>query len=755
MNTMRSLLILALATPLSAFAESKINVREAAAKIDGMVEKNYTAHEVKPNPITKDAAFARRAYLEIIGRIPTAKEARDFLQSMEPKKRADLIDELLDSPGYVSHQFNFWADILRLTSRMPGQDASNGAMYAKWIKNAIAENMPYDEFVRSLVSAQGLIDENGAVGFYLRDRGMPLDHLATTVQTFLGTQLVCAQCHDHPFDDWTQMDYYKLAAFSHPMNVIRSPENVTKTIAMAQNKAREEGREFYKKRSQKKKQKISDDEISKADKKRQRAQNTARQVQRGLNALTQNFRNSVIGETNRALKLPHDYQYDDAKPNDVIYAATPFGDKVKVKKGESKVEAYANWMTSTTNPRFTKVIANRMWKRVMGVGLFEPVDNLRDDTEATNPELLAYLEKLIVDLDFDLKEYYRVLYNTKTWQREAEAFDMFAGEKFHYPGPRLERMSAEQVWDSMVSMMRPDVDTAKNPRFNNDPKTGRGSAWKRVKQLTPDELMKAQAKLTAFNKESEKTIEDFRARTTKIIESKNKKQALPLAKEIVKFNNDATRKYAELTFWDPESMSGYVRTPFRNVPRLLVQQLDRAFPKIDFPNVNRGYVSMKQKGERDRKKKVNEGDLRKRLGKEGYVEYKREQQSLSRMREYVRASELSSPAPDGHFLRTFGQSDRELIENANDAASVPQSLALMNSRIFAMLTDPYSVLSKEIHASEDDDELLDNVFLSMLSRKPTDRERSLLKAQLENEGNQAAKSVVWTVLNTQQFLFIQ
>ena len=212
-------------TLLAGFALSAgaVETRTAAAKVDALVEKLYAPNEVKPNPITDDETFVRRAYLDIAGRIPTADEAREFLSSMGPTKRADLIDGLLDSDGYVSHQFNYWADILRITSRMNGQDPANGAAYARWVKDAIRDNMPYDKFVNELVTAQGMIDDNGAVGFYLRDRGMPLDHLATTVQVFLGTQMVCAQCHDHPFDEWTQMNYYELAAFSTPMDVVRNP----------------------------------------------------------------------------------------------------------------------------------------------------------------------------------------------------------------------------------------------------------------------------------------------------------------------------------------------------------------------------------------------------------------------------------------------------------------------------------------------------------------------------------------------------
>ncbi len=233
-----TLLVMALAPALVAAPDTK----SAAARVDELIEAGYDRHEVEPNPGIDDATFVRRVHLDIIGRVPTASETREFIGSKDPGKRVRLIDDLLDSPGYVSHQFNFWADILRITTRMNGQGIENGIAYTHWVKQAISTNMPYDQFVRGLVTAKGIIDENGAVGFYLRDRGMEIDHLATTVQTFLGTQMVCAQCHDHPFDEWTQMDYYKLAAFSTPVSVVRNPGSINQAMAMVNRQMVEEGK---------------------------------------------------------------------------------------------------------------------------------------------------------------------------------------------------------------------------------------------------------------------------------------------------------------------------------------------------------------------------------------------------------------------------------------------------------------------------------------------------------------------------------
>ncbi len=743
-----TLLVMALAPALVAAPDTK----SAAARVDELIEAGYDRHEVEPNPGIDDATFVRRVHLDIIGRVPTASETREFIGSKDPGKRVRLIDDLLDSPGYVSHQFNFWADILRITTRMNGQGIENGIAYTHWVKQAISTNMPYDQFVRGLVTAKGIIDENGAVGFYLRDRGMEIDHLATTVQTFLGTQMVCAQCHDHPFDEWTQMDYYKLAAFSTPVTVVRNPGSINEAMAMVSRQAVEEGARARKNAKNKQEQRNAG----------KIAQQKAAKYKRGLNELSYNFRNSVISETGRALKLPDDYQYDDAKPKQVVLPGTPFGDKVEIKEGESRIDAYANWMTSSTNPRFTKTIANRLWKRVLGVGLFEPVDKITESTKASNPELLDYLEELMVDLGYDLKAYYRVLYNTRTYQRGAQSFDLFSGEVFHYPGPRLRRMSAEQVWDSLVAMIRSDADTAKSRDSNKYAVSEvRLKAWKALEEKSPDELLKRQAQLRRFTTQSENKMEQFRSRVEQVIKEKDGTKALGLANELMKYNVNATREYARLTFWDTIP-GNYFRTPFRRVPNLLFRELKREFSGEDFPD-EKGFNAWMTKdagyqaAESSAKEKAKEEllKLREQMTKQEYADHLRERKAIAGLRNYVRASEIVSPAPDGHFLRIFGQSDRTLIENANDKASVPQALSLMNGSTFNAISNPYSVLFRDIRNADDSDEMIDRIYLGMLSRKPTDEERAVMRDEVAQAGKNAARGLVWTVLNTQQFLFIQ
>ena len=193
----------------------KFDPRPAAKKIDDFIYANLNKNNLTPYDEISDEQFVRRVYLSIIGRIPTIAEADRFLESTSADKHSLLIRELLSNDaGYTAHHYQFWADLLRIPTRV-----DYTLFYREWIKDQIRVNTPYDELVRKLVSGHGLIFDNPAAAYYLRDAGMALDNMSNSVRIFLGTRLECAQCHDHPFDKWSQMDYFKMAAYTYDFDV--------------------------------------------------------------------------------------------------------------------------------------------------------------------------------------------------------------------------------------------------------------------------------------------------------------------------------------------------------------------------------------------------------------------------------------------------------------------------------------------------------------------------------------------------------
>lgn len=624
----------------------------AARQIDRLIAADYAKHNVKPNKPASDAVFVRRIYLNVIGRIPTRTETLAFLNSKDKNKRAKLIDKLLDSEGYVSHQFNYWADLLRIRSRMRYAPAQP---YIDYVKNSLRENKPYDKFVRELLTAEGYTWDNGAAGYYLRDTGMPLDNMSNTAQVFLGTQLVCAQCHNHPFDSWTQKQYYQLAAFTYGIQT-----------RDRRNERFMEMRQMYRK--------------DKFDREIYRA---ASRIMRPLAY--------KVNETKRKLQLPKDYQYDDAKPKQVIDPKTIFGQDVVVKPGDSPRMVYARWMTSPKNPRFTTVIANRLWKRAFGRALIEPVDDFKSGLSPSNRPLMKYLEKQLVALKYDLRQYQRVLFNTKTYQREVTTREVTDDETYRFEGPLLRRLSAEQLWDSLLTMTITELDARKGiptsaGRYND----GEYLVDKEMKEILV--LAKDEAKRRKSQREFYAATVDLR-KQMRVAQKTGDREKLNQIRE--KYNAVRKKIYGK---------SG---------------------DKIRKAQIKR-YRRLR-----------NDPDPRWR----GFS------------RDLVRASEVQSPARPGHFLREFGQSDRETIENASVEATVPQMLTMLNGSIHYQVLNRRSVLVQDLTAAKTPEEKLNVVFLTILNRKPTARDKKIALPMLKSRNGTA--DVVWALLNTRQFMFVQ
>ena len=587
-------------------------------KIDALIEGHLKSKELSRNPDVDDATFLRRVYLTAIGRIPTIEEADEFLASEASQKRSDLIDELLGSYGYVSHQFNFFADLLRIKTKLDNQ--APGAPYIDYVKDALEENMPYDQLVYELLAADGALLEkgNGAVGYYLRDRNMPEDNMSNTVRVFLGTRLECAQCHDHPFDKWTQRQYFEMVAFTGGINYRK-------------NKSSNE----FAKQVRNLKKNFAEGKIN---------GQVAAATRRTYQALS-----SGIGGSGTGLaRLPKDYEGSDGDPNEIVTAKEMFGGEsiidVKIpkqrqakkknnrknKKLNSRIrgakeigsrEAYAQWLTEVDNPRFAKVIANRIWKRAFGLGLVEPVDVMEDSTVASNPELLDYLTEVMIEIEFDMQEFYRIIYNTKAWQAEVTRSDIVNVQQYGFQGPVMRRMSAEQLWDSMIGLTVDSIDR----RSDISKRKVGGSQVVNIYEYY--ETLKDKSPLALY-KLVEKSFKDRGMMTMDDEQS-------------VKPVRDKT---ASKKKW--------------NKARKENQQAMR--------DLNRKINAARRAGNTER--------MRRLMIKRTEVVSKQR----SKSKKYLRASELQSPAPANHLLREFGQSDRETIENSNTDPAVTQVLRLMN-----------------------------------------------------------------------------
>lgn len=721
-------------------------------RIDRLIEKAHPEHQVTPNPSASDEIFVRRIHLDIIGRIPTKAETVAFLEDAAPDKRAKLIDHLLDSEGYVAHYFHFWADLLRAKTQISGNGQSTpaGLSYAAWIKESLRKNKPYDQFVREMLSASGASWTNPAVGYYLRDYGMPLDNLAITTQVFLGTQIVCAQCHDHPFDAWTQMDYYHLAAFTNGQVTTNQSDNARAAYELASKRFREKnGR------------KMSNDE--------------RRNLQRSFSEILKPVRFNNVVETNRALRLPHDYQYDDAEPKAVVKPAVPFAPGAALSEGESTIEAFANWVTSPENPRFTKVIANRLWKEAFGVGVIEPVDDLREDTQAANPELMAFLEQKMVEFDYDMKRYLRMIFNTRTYQREASPEEPVMGMPYHFAGPVLRRMSAEQIWDSVVAMGidQPDAPDPENILYTKRRLAEVELIANAVYDQKPGQMLRNGYEIAQVQRELAAELQGTQEALAAARESKDPQAIRAASQEAQRIRRQLALEVENRVFREGlEDKLTLIASNGTDDDAFLAELADTLRTENESSLTDgMGAIIGEKDGvvrqlvtaiiaDEQRAVRAAENARRVEERKKWAIDSKDERkayQSYETIRERLkRAADLPSPAPGGHFLREFGQSDREVVENANDQASITQALALLNGPVIGGITSRYSVMGREISGRRSFEDRLDTIFLTMLNRRPTAEETSILReAWSEADGAASVQGLVWTVLNMREFLFVQ
>jgi hypothetical protein len=648
-------------------------ITNSAAELDYIIETANKDKGIKPNPVIDDSTFLRRSYIAIIGRIPTFQETKSFLDNKSPEKRSDLIDTLIYSPGFDSQMFNFYANLLRLQTNRD----QFGLGWHLWLKKAVTDNKPYDKMVFEMLSATGHCSETPAVGYHLRDRGMLLDNISNTVKIFLGTQIGCAQCHDHPFEDWTQKQYYQLAAFGSQVDYRSKSarEKIRETVSYKINKNTKQKSGSVSKKGKRQRQKLSKTES------------------RDLYTLFRDFnKNATSTATNKNLKLPADYQYNDGKPGDVVAPQVLFGN-LPNSATDSKVaphEQLATWITSKSNSQFTQVFANRLWKHAQGYGLVEPVDNWTDRSNMSHPEVLDTLVQILYASDYDTRETLRVIFHTKLFQRASCNFEITDGRVHDFRGPLLRRMSAEQIYDSLLTMEKGNIDKLEN--------IAQQKKWDQYTVSINNLLTATPAEIIVLDDQAD------------IVE-------------------DSTRKYQQMARdlrlkKDKANSSGN-----KNEVAKIGRELSKIYKKI---KEVRDKVQAEQKMEMSmipmRNLRVNDKKL-------------------------LRASEMSSPFKAGSFPRDFGASDRVTTDAQHTHASIPQALIMLNGKQIERITSEKGKMANQMRSARREDQRLDVLFLSIYNKYPSKQERIDLK--YVSRSRQDIKILAKAMLNSKRFLFIQ
>ncbi len=369
--------------------------------IDARVRQAWTKAKVTPAKPATDSEFLRRIYLDLAGSVPTYEETVAFLDSKDTSKRDKLIDKLLADPRFARHQADVW-DMILFGRRPPGYDTDKREGFQAWLRSRFERNVPYDAWAGELLRADGNSIDNAAL-YYVQYRGAPEDAIEAITQTFLGVQLQCARCHDHPFEEWKQVEFYGMAAFLARLEVVTVGKRGNRTIYA-----------------------IGEHDVG--DIRFTGPAQDAVPGKKGEPVKPKFLAGAVLDEpkTAKVERMPR------FKPN-----------QQPPRPKFSRKDQLARWITRPDNPYFARAIANRLWAQYMGRGIVHPVDNLSKSNAPSIPELLDVLAREMVAHKFDLKWFIKELVSSKTYQLSSAG----SGEAMPewYQHARSRPLSAEEL----------------------------------------------------------------------------------------------------------------------------------------------------------------------------------------------------------------------------------------------------------------------------------------------------------------------
>jgi hypothetical protein len=353
--------------------------------IDQLIDAKLRSVKIQPSPATGDAEFLRRVSLDLTGQPPTPDQVKSFVADTTASriKRSRAIDRLIDSSAFVDHWTVKFADLLQNSRNFLGEKGAYG--FQEWIREQIAKNTPYDKLVRELLTSRGSSYENPAANYYRVTRDAK-PAMEKTTQVFLGVRMVCAQCHDHPFERWTQNQYYQMAAFFSAVGV-RPGFEVGEEIVFDQ-------RQDYE------------------------------------------------------MKHPKDSRV--VKPSFIVPAVSKSKAPVAIPEDERRRDVLSDWLTSRDNPFFARSTANRVWSYFFGRGIIEPVDDIRASNPPSNSALLDALTKDFADHSFDLRHLMRTITNSRTYQASIETNEWNATDRDNFSHAIPRRLSAEQLMEGLT-----------------------------------------------------------------------------------------------------------------------------------------------------------------------------------------------------------------------------------------------------------------------------------------------------------------
>jgi len=689
-----------------------VSSASAANPLDPIIagEQQQAASDLAPMPVVNDAVFLRRIYVDLIGRIPTSAEVTKFASQPVATRRADLVDQLLKDERFADRWTLFFADMLRLRTQ-----ATGGAALFAWVHQAVHTGMPYDEMCRKLIATNGKAGRVPESGFVLGDNADPLAMASITSQVFLGVRMGCAQCHDHPFDKWKRRDFYDLAAYygktrrfeSQFTNVVIATEDKQSTIMWPpDDEATPDKRSVIDPRFPFPLDGIrgKTEYLTRLQKSRETKTRASKPSSAGpsLDDLLEASSAKVAKATSGRFDL--EMATSEAK-QDIR--------KIDIQKGlyqpSELREQLAKQVTDPKNGLFPRALVNRVWKTLIGRGFVEPVDDFREDNPAALAPALDFLAEEFVASDYDLRSLVKLIVTSDAYQRGHAPGDLDEPTRVrmeeHLFATPVRRMIAESLYDSIVMA---------GHLF--EPKHSPG--------------------------QNEKTIYE-RIRVPK---AGTERASVPGG------NQD---KMASMNAMAATSMpaGGY--------------GLETAI-ELDFTALLKEQESDDEEVALDKMKAMSKEELEAqrmmamRATNPSALAY--EEKQVARVIDdnpvFSTSLRMQSPAPDGHFLRIFGQPNRtELGDLRDDSASMRQSLMMLNGRVTheaSRVGDLEPMYKLLVGKTADFDAAVKLAYLEILTRRPNASEMTEAKQLIASAQSplDAMADLRWVLLNCHEFRFL-
>ena len=703
------------AVPSSAAPPIGPDATTVAAQVDERLAQDNDGLEFQTAPPVADLPFLRRITIDLAGRIPTDAEIRAFEAMPTDSRRATVIADLLARETFADRWAVFFNDMLRVRARVDG-----GAALQAYVHEALRTNMPYDVLVRKLVGASGRAGSQPETGFVLNDNADPMALTGVVAQTFLGIRISCAECHDHPFDVWSREDFYDMAAFFGKTRRVEQRFKM-RLLGVYLQEMKDSSIKWPPE------DKADDGETREAVKPLFPFElDTADGPNRHVARLTELRNRLAAAEEAKAVAAVKETSVDDLLDDAVAKVTTKKADALDV-VGEAKRDvrglsldggmykpsdlrrALADHVTNPMNKQFARSFVNRVWAELLGRGFVNPVDDFRDDNPASHPETLDFLAEEFIASGYDFRFLVRTITNTAAYQRGrlpagTSPAEVMAAEEAFAASP-ARRMVSETFFDSIVQAghlfdvkHRPGDNITTIVRYDRVPVGTKGEPVKAAAKPLPGAT--GGAGMAAMPGDPTKGVGGYDLEQGIEIDFKSalKKEEALAVEKMTAVSDEQLEAEMMAAKGTPSP-----RMKYKTVPVEVEVDANPSFS--------------------------------------------------SSMR-------MASPAPVGHFLRVFGQTDRSTLDEARDHdPSMRQALMMVNGKLTneAARVGPLEPMYKLLTGPDVKiDEAISLAYREILTREPSADDRADAKAIIAGGKSpvEGMADLRWALLNCNEFRYI-